>query len=162
MAICLCKNGSAGPFCNFISTSSSTSTKQSILKSSKSIEIYGVCPIALSNLCQNGGLCRKSNSNTFECQCKPGYSGTFCNLKEPFCSNPNRCKNGGTCFQVDQTNGRCECSSKFKGIYCEIGLECEPNPCFNNQPCILINGLPKCICTDQFSGTYCNKSLISI
>ena len=161
LALCLCPYNFRGPFCDrSIPDKKKLSTKNKLSKNSKinTAPIESTCPVPLQNVCLNGGICQqKKNSSTFSCKCKAGYRGTFCNIREPFCFDPYKCKNGGTCFQTDSINGKCACLPNHKGLFCEIGLECSPNPCQNNQPCLLINGKPKCICIDGFRGPDCNE-----
>ncbi|GFS24762.1 neural-cadherin [Elysia marginata] len=38
---------------------------------------------------------------------------------------------------------------------------CEPNPCFNNAPCSIVNEAVKCECPPDFTGQFCNIGLIS-
>ncbi len=159
VALCLCSYNYRGPFCDRIHLNTTIAIASSDIKTTTlaTVPVENECPGPLKNVCLNGGVCRSRNfSSTFSCECKPGYRGTFCNLKEPFCFQTDRCQNGGTCYQTDLLNGKCACHSSFKGLYCEIGLECNPNPCRNNQPCLLINGKPKCICIQGFNGPNCD------
>lgn len=158
VALCLCSYNHRGPFCDRVHINKTVGPIDTIETSTEaSVAETNLCPEPLRNVCLNGGICRTRNySSTFSCECKPGYRGTFCNVKEPFCFQSDRCKNGGTCYQTDLINGKCACQPNFKGLYCEIGLECDPNPCRNNQPCLLINGKPKCICIQGFNGPNCD------
>ncbi len=151
--MCLCPFNYRGPFCR--STSPENKDRKYTNNQIASKEI--LCPKHLKGVCLNGGTCHKkiTNSTMFKCICQPGYSGTFCDQKEPFCNDLDRCKNGGTCYQTDLIDGKCACTTKFKGLYCEIGLECSQNPCKYNQPCITINGEPKCVCIDGYTGPNC-------
>lgn len=101
----------------------------------------------LSNPCSNGGSCSE-NSQGYECQCAPGWSGPSCTISEIalylyplnvstphrkdhaeypefFCLDvddcaPNPCNHGGTC--QDMVNGfKCHCPSQWTGKTCLIG-----------------------------------------
>lgn len=149
VSLCLCAENFRGPTCSSV-------FNLTIQRETQEKPNTESCPKALKDLCLNGGICRKKiNSNAFACKCKNGFKGTFCNKQIQFCEDPMRCKNGGTCLQTDSVNGKCECPPKFKGINCEIGLECKPNICRNNQPCLSIDGKPTCICYSGLSGPLC-------
>ncbi len=157
LALCLCPSKFRGAYCR------STSPEKNDLKNVKTttkeitfLENEVSCPEPLQNVCLNGGTClRKTNSTMFKCVCQSGFTGTFCDQKEPFCNDLYKCRNGGTCYQTDSLNGKCACMAAFKGLNCEIGLECPQNPCSHSQPCITIHGVPKCVCIDGYTGPNC-------
>ncbi|XP_022787588.1 protein jagged-2-like [Stylophora pistillata] len=73
----------------------------------------------MSNPCQQGALfCRPLYSqDDYECVCKPGFTGRYCEADINECSS-NPCSNGGTC--TDQINGYvCTCPVWTKGVGCE-------------------------------------------
>lgn len=154
-ALCLCPQNFRGAFCSSNLPQNKTTRAEVQPNPNNS-----TCPKPLKNVCLNGGICHeetKSTITTFKCVCKPGYIGTFCDQIEPYCYRNDRCKNGGTCYQIDAVKGKCGCKPKFKGLMCEIGLGCDSNPCKNNQPCLMINGEPKCICIDGNNGPDCHS-----
>ena len=59
------------------------------------------------------------NKTTFHCDCKAGYDGIRCELKENMCANIT-CENNGVCFSSYPT-WTCVCldSSLYSGTYCE-------------------------------------------
>ena len=52
-------------------------------------------------------------------------------------------------------NGTCTCPPNYSGNFCEVGLTCNPSPCQNNNPCVVLNGLPYCLCAQGYSQPYC-------
>lgn len=83
---------------------------------SRGIHECGETPCA-SMLCQNGGKCVELDSDLYQCECKPAYSGDFCEHKTNPCK-PNPC-NGGTC-EVLGGKAKCKCPPEKKGEKCEV------------------------------------------
>lgn len=162
--ICICPSEYSGPYCsdriqvtasNQSTTVTSLSPKKSSLPVTKKVDIRP-CPSSIPNPCQNNGQCGYIEStNTITCSCVSTYQGPFCNIRVPFCEK-SPCKNGGTCTQIDQYEGYCTCLPNFTGFKCDISLTCDPNPCNNNQPCLVVNGVAKCFCASRFRPPYCD------
>lgn len=113
------------------------------------------CPSSIPSPCQNKGLCLYSKeTNKISCSCPPTYTGAFCEQRVPFCAD-SPCKNGGTCNQIDLYNGKCTCPSNYGGFRCDITLSCDPNPCLNNQPCLVVGGVARCFCAAKYKQPYC-------
>ena len=54
--------------------------------------------------------------DSFECECKPGFSGDTCEITP--CSDADLCKNGGICtLNVDEYE--CLCTPGYYGKHCE-------------------------------------------
>ena len=73
--------------------------------------------------------------NRFECECREGFVGEFCDNNVNDCAS-DPCMNGGSCS--DQVGGYvCSCPSGWGGDRCEqdIGY-CDSDPCENNAECI--------------------------
>ena len=87
------------------------------------------------------------NSLPIKLKYKKGYSGPFCTTRVPFCSTG--CQNGGTCTpsNTDPYGGSCACVTGFTGPVCEVKASCSPNPCLNNQQCLVITKNIKVILT---------------
>lgn len=69
--------------------------------------------------CQNDGICKTIDSETFECECSSEFSGKFCeNPVSPCVSNP--CQFGSTCEPVTSKLFVCKCSLGQRGKLCEI------------------------------------------
>ncbi|CAI9727904.1 locus notch homolog 1-like isoform X1 [Octopus vulgaris] len=67
--------------------------------------------------------------------CKPGFSGSFCNLNADVCrSSP--CKNGATCT-VQGSMFKCYCIPGYTGQYCNKVLSaCSSITCLNGGTCV--------------------------
>lgn len=66
------------------------------------------------NPCKNGGECF-SLEDGYACECKPGYTGNICELKDSCATNP--CMNNGTCMNTDE-GFKCSCKKNYIGERC--------------------------------------------
>lgn len=83
-----------------------------------------------------GGQCLNRDPNRI-CRCRPGFTGTHCELHISDCAR-SPCAHGGTCH--DLKNGlMCTCPAGFSGRLCEVrtpgGDACASGPCFNGATC---------------------------
>ncbi|XP_070206984.1 scavenger receptor cysteine-rich domain-containing protein DMBT1-like isoform X2 [Littorina saxatilis] len=71
----------------------------------------------VSHQCQNGGYCRDQN-RYYTCSCRPGFTGTRCQVDIDECAS-NPCQNGGTCHNHV---GRftCTCAPRFTDQFCQF------------------------------------------
>ncbi|XP_064091137.1 sushi, von Willebrand factor type A, EGF and pentraxin domain-containing protein 1-like isoform X2 [Macrobrachium nipponense] len=68
--------------------------------------------------CDPNALCLFiTESNDFDCQCKPGFNGTG---KECYDKCENFCENNGLCKKDDQGNPFCVCVGSFTGSQCKV------------------------------------------
>ena len=80
----------------------------------------GENPCYNSVACQNGGVCKAIDSELYRCECKPEYTGSFCESIINAClSNP--CKAGATCDSLTTEKYLCRCPPGRKGLTCETG-----------------------------------------
>ncbi|RNA15249.1 Neurogenic locus Notch [Brachionus plicatilis] len=111
------------------------------------------------NPCQNNATC-KNKLLDFECICEKGFTGTLCEVKNPFYHcNPNLCQNNATCVSTI-TEFTCECSDQFYGKFCEnrnSGSDCRSNGCFDNGVCEPNGNGFRCTCKPEFYGTFCQN-----
>lgn len=72
---------------------------------------------------------------SFECFCRPGYTGKNCNHNVDEClSGP--CKHGATCHDL-VNDFECICAPGYKGKDCAINIdECASSPCSKGSTCI--------------------------
>ena len=116
---------------------------------------FNIC-LTKYNQCKNEALCVPINITHHDCECRPGYNGTFCEKDErPCLPHRNRCRNNSTCNQHGWRYN-CTCTSGFDGYHCENNVDdCVINKCENGAICKdLINDY-ECECIIFFSGKYC-------
>jgi Notch-like protein len=107
--------------------------------------------------CQNGGTCTDL-VDSFECDCRDGFTGEDCSLDVNEClSSP--CANGGTCREGEGAFS-CECPSGYSGADCGIDLdECVSSPCLNGGECSDQEASFECDCKDGFDGPRCAEDV---
>jgi hypothetical protein len=76
-----------------------------------------------------GGTCVATSSNTAECRCPLGFSGSLCqtSTSNNVCSLVV-CQNGGTCVVTSTNTAQCQCRTGFTGNVCQT-------PTSTNNPC---------------------------
>ncbi|XP_076646629.1 FAT atypical cadherin kugelei isoform X7 [Halictus rubicundus] len=116
----------------------------------------GICG---SQPCQNGGTCKDSGGDTYECQCHSRFKGLACEIDtDPCASSP--CLYGGRCKTVPEgSDYTCECAGpSLSGKRCEFGRYCSPNPCIHGGVCEEGNNGPICKC-QGFTGDRCETDV---
>lgn len=130
----------------------------------------------LASPCQNGGICRATDSATssssthgYTCSCPPGLGGRHCEVPHSACDS-NRCLNGGSCREAPDTpeGYRCLCPDAFAGDRCEVQRDpCEPSPCANGGTCVTLSDgnsrggeqRYRCECRPGFEGPLCRTNI---
>ncbi|CAH3108178.1 unnamed protein product [Pocillopora meandrina] len=117
---------------------------------------YNIKSPCMSNPCLDGALfCRPIyQQDDYQCVCKPGFTGHYCETDINECSS-NPCLNGGVCN--DQVNGYvCACLAGYTGLQCGTNInECSSNPCLNGGTCTdQVNGYI-CSCIAMYTGPRC-------
>lgn len=148
----------------------------------------------LFDICGNGGSCSEEEVTIFggykeyqndgqhplpknmqnswnHCNCRPGYSGAFCEIKLHTCKKKgDKCSNGMECVKdfEDVTGNEfyhCGCDGtqiipEYAEHYCghlAINYCGSGHTCANAGKCtILADGSPGCECTPGWTGDFCN------
>lgn len=71
-------------------------------------------------VCQKGGRCRATGSDSFTCICPPSWTGPVCN-QSMSCVN-NICKHGSSCAASNVTSYSCICPLGWGGRYCDTEI----------------------------------------
>ncbi|KAK6489542.1 protein jagged-1b-like [Huso huso] len=109
-----------------------------------------------SNVCGPHGRCKSQSGSKFTCDCKEGFTGTYCHENINDCES-NPCKNGGTC--IDKVNiYQCICGDGWEGVHCETNInDCSVKPCHNGGTCRdLVNDF-FCECKNEWKGKTCHS-----
>ncbi|XP_055978752.1 basement membrane-specific heparan sulfate proteoglycan core protein [Sorex fumeus] len=81
------------------------------------------CPTCRDQPCQNGGQCQDSESSSYVCICRPGFTGSRCEHSQALHCHPDACGPDATC--VNRPNGQgytCRCHLGRSGMRCEQGV----------------------------------------
>ncbi|XP_032087651.1 basement membrane-specific heparan sulfate proteoglycan core protein isoform X2 [Thamnophis elegans] len=89
------------------------------------LQAHGVsnCPTCQDQPCQNGGVCRDSESSSYVCECPQGFAGSNCEHPQALRCHPEACGPDATC--VNQASGEgytCRCLLGRHGKKCMAGL----------------------------------------
>ena len=105
--------------------------------------------------CSENGDC-SDNEDSFECICKPGFTGELCQTNIDDCMGVN-CGNGRC---VDGVNSfQCTCDTGYTGEHCQTNINnCVGVNCSENGVCMDGVNNYTCQCTPGFSGPLCRAS----
>ncbi|CAF0807264.1 unnamed protein product [Adineta ricciae] len=106
--------------------------------------------ICTSDVCNKHGTCIPDKSNSFTCECDPGFTGPTCDQELDECAS-QPCANNGTCKDLE--NGfLCDCLPEWNGTLCTEPMNpCQSSPCGPVGKCVVTNtpGIPYyCQCPD--------------
>ncbi|KAK0427167.1 hypothetical protein QR680_010098 [Steinernema hermaphroditum] len=110
----------------------------------------------MAHMCKNNSTCWPGDTlrdGNFQCICKKGYEGQFCDLEIP-CEAYNPCKNGGDCYREDG-EVVCECLSIWTGPTCEIFNICHDDKCVNGICNAVGETNYTCACWKGYTGDHC-------
>ena len=119
----------------------------------------------LNNKCSNNSVCKPKtvtdrgnefNLKQYNCKCKLGFEGEFCEKDRTACARFN-CMNNSTCVSSLSVYGKfaCVCQPGFAGELCDINLSCVNVTCANSGQCIEGFNNYTCMCGNYFSGRHC-------
>uniref|UniRef100_A0A670K1V2 Heparan sulfate proteoglycan 2 n=1 Tax=Podarcis muralis TaxID=64176 RepID=A0A670K1V2_PODMU len=88
------------------------------------LQAHGVsnCPTCQDRPCQNGGVCRDSESSSYVCECPQGFAGSNCEHPQALRCHPEACGPDATC--VNRATGQgytCRCLLGKYGEKCMDG-----------------------------------------
>ncbi|XP_054274081.1 low-density lipoprotein receptor-related protein 1-like [Macrosteles quadrilineatus] len=107
------------------------------------------CEKCTDLVCQNGGVCQRSNSTgSLHCSCPSGYNGTRCETSH--CEN--YCQNKGTC-NLSPDGPVCQCQPGYSGKKCE--KDGCANFCLNGGTCNVTSKKLVCWCRPGYVGRRC-------
>ncbi|XP_063001421.1 basement membrane-specific heparan sulfate proteoglycan core protein [Elgaria multicarinata webbii] len=88
------------------------------------LHAHGVsnCPTCQDRPCQNGGVCRDSESSSYVCECRQGFAGSNCEHPQALRCHPEACGPDATCINDATGQGySCRCLLGKYGEKCMAG-----------------------------------------
>ncbi|XP_061457671.1 basement membrane-specific heparan sulfate proteoglycan core protein isoform X5 [Rhineura floridana] len=89
------------------------------------LQAHGVsnCPTCQDRPCQNGGVCRDSESSSYVCECPQGFAGSNCEHPQALRCHPEACGPDATCINRPTGQGyTCRCLLGKYGEKCMEGV----------------------------------------
>uniref|UniRef100_A0A674KFP3 Heparan sulfate proteoglycan 2 n=1 Tax=Terrapene triunguis TaxID=2587831 RepID=A0A674KFP3_9SAUR len=89
------------------------------------LKAHGVsnCPTCRDRPCQNGGVCRDSESSSYVCHCPQEFTGSNCEHSQALHCHPEACGPDATCInRADGQGYRCRCHLGKSGETCMEGV----------------------------------------
>uniref|UniRef100_A0A452GNG7 Uncharacterized protein n=1 Tax=Gopherus agassizii TaxID=38772 RepID=A0A452GNG7_9SAUR len=99
------------------------------------LKAHGVsnCPTCRDRPCQNGGVCRDSESSSYVCHCPQEFTGSNCEHSQALHCHPEACGPDATCInRADGQGYRCRCHLGKSGETCMEGIMAT-TPSFNGS-----------------------------
>ncbi|XP_072334658.1 basement membrane-specific heparan sulfate proteoglycan core protein isoform X2 [Scyliorhinus torazame] len=81
------------------------------------------CPTCKENPCKNGGRCVDSETSSYACHCRTGYTGSNCEHSLALHCHPEACGSDATCVnRPDGLGYNCRCHLGKRGSKCMDGV----------------------------------------
>ncbi|XP_043356008.1 basement membrane-specific heparan sulfate proteoglycan core protein isoform X9 [Dermochelys coriacea] len=99
------------------------------------LRAHGVsnCPTCRDRPCQNGGICRDSESSSYVCHCPQEFTGSNCEHSQALHCHPEACGPDATCInRADGQGYHCRCHLGKSGETCMEGVMAT-TPSFNGS-----------------------------
>uniref|UniRef100_A0A8C0JBH2 Heparan sulfate proteoglycan 2 n=1 Tax=Chelonoidis abingdonii TaxID=106734 RepID=A0A8C0JBH2_CHEAB len=99
------------------------------------LKAHGVsnCPTCRDQPCQNGGVCKDSESSSYVCHCPQEFTGSNCEHSQALHCHPEACGPDATCInRADGQGYRCRCHLGKSGETCMEGVMAT-TPSFNGS-----------------------------
>ncbi|XP_041062394.1 basement membrane-specific heparan sulfate proteoglycan core protein isoform X1 [Carcharodon carcharias] len=96
-----------------------------VIFSAPGLKARGVsnCPTCKDNPCKNGGQCVDSETSSYACQCRRGYTGSNCEHSLALHCHPEACGSDATCVnKPDGLGYNCRCHLGKRGPKCMDGV----------------------------------------
>ncbi|XP_078281510.1 basement membrane-specific heparan sulfate proteoglycan core protein [Rhinoraja longicauda] len=81
------------------------------------------CPVCKDNPCKNGGQCVDSETSSYVCRCRSGFTGSNCEHSQAWHCHPEACGPDATCVNIaDGLGYNCRCHLGKSGPKCMDGV----------------------------------------
>ncbi|XP_072101165.1 basement membrane-specific heparan sulfate proteoglycan core protein isoform X3 [Mobula birostris] len=96
-----------------------------VIFSASDLKAKGIsnCPVCKDNPCKNGGRCVDSETSSYVCHCREGFTGSNCEYSQALHCHPEACGPDATCVnRPDGLGYTCRCHLGKSGSKCMNGV----------------------------------------